>query len=177
MAVLLDDDRAGGQPGKSKPRSPAEIEKIHDVVAAAVGFDEERGDRLTVQNIAFEEPAVEEPVKLPWWKRFSPLMLDGARIVAVLLVALLVVFGVIRPTVRRTLGPAVVESQRVLAATQGPRTIAAAQGELEAALEDDDEPVVTRRQPGLTRRVAKQMQAEPENAARLVREWLTEEAR
>jgi len=176
VAVLLDDERTAGQTGKGKPRSAAEIEKIHGVVAAAVGFDEERGDRLTVENIAFEEPAVEESVKLPWWRRFSPMMLDAARIVAVLLVALLVVFGVVRPTVRRTLGAAVIESQRAIAAPQGPRTIADAQGELEAAL-DDEEPVTPRRLPGLTRRVAKQTQAEPENAARLVREWLTEEAR
>ena len=102
-------------------------------------------------------------------------MLDASRIVAVLLVALLVVFGVIRPTVRRTLGAVVVENQLALAAPQGARTVADVEGELGAHI--DDEPVTPRRLPALTRRVSKATQAEPENAARLVREWLTEEGR
>jgi flagellar M-ring protein FliF len=177
VAVLLDDDRSGGQPGKSKPRSAKELEKIHEVVAAAVGFDEERGDRLTVENIAFEETPVEEVVKLPWWRRYSPLMLDAGRIVSILLIALLVIFGVIRPTVRRTLGPVVLPGDRALGDSQGPRTIADVEGALPGQLDEDDESVGNHKLPSLSRKVARQAQQEPENAARLVREWLAEEAR
>jgi flagellar M-ring protein FliF len=173
VAVLLDDERVGGQ-GKGKPRSAKEIEQIHDIVAAAVGFDEERGDHLTVENIAFEEPLIEEVVKLPWFRRFSPQMLDGGRILAVLFIALLAVFGVIRPTVRRTLGPAVVETQQAL----GPgTTVADVEGALEAHVEEEEAAPVPRRLPSLTRRMVKATQSEPENAARLVRDWLSEDAR
>ena len=159
-------------------RAATEIEKIHEVVAAAVGLDLERGDRLTVENIAFEEPIVEERRAAPLVAPLRPqLMLDAGRIVAVLLIALLVVFGVIRPTVRRTLGAVVVEGQRAIAAPQGPRTVADVQGELRADLDEDDGPTVPRRLPALTRRVSKMAQEEPENAARLVRSWLAEQER
>jgi flagellar biosynthesis/type III secretory pathway M-ring protein FliF/YscJ len=60
---------------------------------------------------------------------------------------------------------------------QGARTVADLEGELDASLDEEDGPAVPRRLPALTRRVTKQAQREPENAARLVREWLSEEAR
>jgi flagellar M-ring protein FliF len=175
VAVLLDDDRSGAD-GKGKPRAAKELEKIHEIVAAAVGFDEERGDHLTVENIAFEETPVEAPVKLPWYKRISPELLDGSRTLAVLLIAVFAIFGVIRPTVRRTLGPGVKETQQLL---EEPQTVAQVEGHLLAQEipEDLDEPFASRQVPTLTRKVVKAAQAEPENAARLLREWLNEEAR
>ena len=186
VAVLLDDDHTvktdaeGATTREAKARTPEEIQKIHDVVAAAVGFDASRGDQLTVENIAFEEPAVDNhpaPAE-PWWKRFGPQLLDGGRVLSVLLVALLVVFGVIRPVTQRALAthPVIVAAR---APEAGPRTIAEVEGELDADLLEGDGPLTPqqRRLPALTRRVAKITLQEPENAARLVRSWLTEEER
>jgi len=182
VAVLLDDDRSGVTKGKGKPRAAKEIEQIHDVVAAAVGFDMERGDQLTVENIAFEEQVVDEPAPQPWYRRSTPEVLETGRIVAVLLIGLLVVFGVIRPTVRRALGPVIVESTQpaLAAASQEPRTVADVEGALDSYIEDEEDTIPAggvRRLPALTRQMAKLAQQEPENAARLVRTWLTEEAR
>ena len=181
VAVLLDDDRTGGQPGHAKPRTAHEIQKIHDVVAAAVGLDVSRGDQLTVENIAFEEPPSDEHATTPWWRRYAPLLLDTGRIVAVLLVAAIVVFGVVRPAVRRTLGPPAVKGAVVV--PQLPRTVGEMQGELEATeaadaeLADDEEPPPHRRLPVLARRVTTMARKEPENAARLIRSWLGENER
>ena len=61
VAVILDDehtsttDAQGKVTHKSAPRNPAELQKIQQIVAAAVGFDQSRGDLLTVENIAFDE--------------------------------------------------------------------------------------------------------------------------
>lgn len=177
VAVLLDDDHGAGPPTRAKHRSAQEILKIHDVVAAAVGLDVERGDQLTVENIPFEEPVADTQVSPPpWWRRYAPLLLDMGRIVAVLLIATFVVFGVVRPTVRRALGPAEVSGAAVV--PQLPRTVADMEGEIAAELDNADEPAAPqRRLPVLTRRVAKLAQQEPENAARLVRSWLAEEER
>jgi flagellar M-ring protein FliF len=176
VAVLLDDDRPTGPSGPAKPRAAPELQKIHDVVAAAVGLDAERGDQLTVENIAFEEaPAEEGQQAAPsWWRRYAPLLLDIGRIVAVLLIATLVVFGVVRPAVRQALSAAVV-APRALATPRLPRTVADMEGDLEAELDEGQEPSPQRRLPVLSRRVAKLAQQEPENAARLVRSWLAEE--
>ncbi len=180
VAVLLDDDHPAGQ-AHGKPRSTQEIQKIHDVVAAAVGLDTMRGDQLTVENIAFEEPQGEDHTAPTVWRRYTPVFLDVGRIVAVLLIALLVVFGVVRPAVRRTLGPPGVKSAVVV--PELPRTVGDMQGALDAShaledeLDDDHEPPPHRRLPVLTRRVTTLARKEPANAARLIRSWLDEKER
>ena len=39
------------------PRTTEELQKIQEIVSSAVGFDQERGDTVTVKNISFEETA------------------------------------------------------------------------------------------------------------------------
>jgi len=186
VAVLLDDDHtvkttaAGKTTRSSRARTPDQIQKIHDVVAAAVGFDAARGDQLTVANIAFEEPPVDDqvvPVE-PWWKRFGPQLIEVGRVVAVVLVALIVVFGVVRPVTKRALGTP--QAALTAGAPAAPlRTIADVEGELDAELLAAEGALTPqqRRLPALTKRVAKITVQEPENAARLVRSWLTEDER
>ncbi len=166
VAVLLD---AG-----PKPRPAEEIQKIHDVVAAAVGFDQDRGDQLTVETIPFEEAPAAEPPPAPWWKTNAPQLLEAAKVIAVFGIALVAMFAVIRPSIRRAFGP----PQPALAeGPQVPRTIAEIEGDLDAQLEASLDGQQSRRLPVLTRRVAKLTQQEPESAARLVRSWLAEEDR
>ena len=42
----------------------------------------ERGDQLTVENIAFEEQVVDEPAPTPWYRRSTPEVPETGRIVA-----------------------------------------------------------------------------------------------
>jgi len=170
IAVLLD---AG-----PKPRAQEETQKIHDVVAAAIGFDKERGDQLTVETIPFEDAPVTEAAPLPWWRNYAPQLVEGARIGAALAIAVLAIFAVIRPILRRMFGTADAQTGAV-PVRQLPRTIAEMEGEIDAELDASLEPPPgqTRRLPVLTRRVAKLTQQEPENAAKLVRSWLAEEER
>ena len=59
-----------GQAVKTKytPRSPDELQKIEALVKSAVGFNAERGDQLTVQNIPFQDTSDAGSVDTPkWW--------------------------------------------------------------------------------------------------------------
>lgn len=59
-----------GQIAKAKytPRSPDELQKIEALVKSAVGFNPERGDQLSVQNIPFQDMGDTGVADTPaWW--------------------------------------------------------------------------------------------------------------
>ena len=107
VAVILDDDHV---PQKQKdgstkltrtPRSREELQKIQGIVAAAVGLDASRGDQLTVENVAFDEPAIEEGPPPTVLEKFTPQLEEGSKVVAVLLIVLLTFLLVVRPMLRK----------------------------------------------------------------------------
>jgi flagellar M-ring protein FliF len=105
VAVVVDDQRTIGADGKAKSQAytPADISRFSDLVKQAVGFDSARGDQVTVNNVAFKIP--EELAALPEtpiWEQgwFLDLL---KQLVAVLAVSL-VLFGVLRPTMRSLAG-------------------------------------------------------------------------
>lgn len=57
VAVLLNDIRTNAEDGtvSSEARSAEEMTKLEALVKSAVGFDEERGDLVTVESISFAE--------------------------------------------------------------------------------------------------------------------------
>jgi flagellar M-ring protein FliF len=104
VAVLV--NHRGGVDAKGKPTSmplpPEEIEKLTALVQEAVGFKKERGDSVRVVNIPFRaEPKVEpEPVPVyrqPW---LLDLLRAGAVPAAMTLMAMMLLFGVVRPALR-----------------------------------------------------------------------------
>jgi flagellar M-ring protein FliF len=179
VAVVLDDSRvppAEGQsgPGGTTPRSAEEIQKIRDLVTAAVGFDAMRGDQLTVENIAFEDAPLEEAVPPPSaWERYQPQAFEAIRILGVVLLGAFAFFGVIRPIAASAMGPARPVKRGAISSATPVRTVEDMESEIEAELQASSE-TATRRLPVLTRRVATLSEKEPENTARLLRAWLTE---
>jgi flagellar M-ring protein FliF len=185
VAVLLDDDRPATsgdpqQPATAKPRAPEEIQKIHGLVAAAVGFDADRGDQLTVENIAFEETPIETVAPPGLWQKFGPQVMEAVRVLGIVALGVLALFGVIRPIVKGSLAagvPAVAAKGTAVAVAKAggsiPRTVQDLEAEMDAQL------AVTgpQRMPVLTKRVAALTQREPENAAHLLRTWLAEDER
>ena len=57
VAVLLDEIRTVSADGEStsEPRTRAELAKLEKLVKSAIGFDEERGDLVTVESISFAD--------------------------------------------------------------------------------------------------------------------------
>ncbi|MFC4592970.1 flagellar basal-body MS-ring/collar protein FliF [Sphingobium tyrosinilyticum] len=90
VAVALDNGADG------KPRSAQEIAALEALVKGAVGFDQARGDVVALSSRSFVKA---EEVKAPWYEAdwVSPLV----RNLSALAVALLVVFGIGRPLLKR----------------------------------------------------------------------------
>lgn len=91
VAVLL------REPDGGKPRSPAEIQQITQLVRAAVGFDPTRNDQVTVISRKFSAE-VTDPVEAAWYE--APWVPMAARNATALIIALLVLFMGVRPLVR-----------------------------------------------------------------------------
>ncbi|MBR0553130.1 flagellar basal-body MS-ring/collar protein FliF [Stakelama marina] len=88
VAVLLRDPEGG------KPRTKAEIQQITDLVRAAVGYDQSRGDQVTVISRKFS-PSATEVDKPAWYDaEWLPMVL---RNVTALVIALLVLLLGVRP--------------------------------------------------------------------------------
>ena len=186
VAVIIDDDHVvktdnGVSTVTRVPRAAEQLKKIEESVSAAVGLNTERGDRLTVQNIAFEEQAVEEVAAPTILQRFQPQLWEGARIGAVLVVAALAFLFFVRPVTRRLAAPALQAAVVVSAGEPGQRvrTVAEMQHEIEAQLDAAAalQAGENLRLPVLTRRVTEASQKEPEHVAKVLRSWMAEEER
>jgi flagellar M-ring protein FliF len=109
VAVVVDDehyvekDKNGTASPKTRPRTPEQIQKLHEVVTAAVGLDTTRGDQLTIHNIAFNERLPEEVPEPGLMDRYGTQVSDGLKIVAVLILGALAFFMVARPLMRRVI--------------------------------------------------------------------------
>jgi len=90
----------------SQPLSPEEIQRITDLVKEAVGFNDQRGDSVKVVSAPFLIDKV-EPEDLPLWKQPWALDLLRSSVVplAAVLIALIAVFGMIRPAIRAATTP------------------------------------------------------------------------
>ncbi len=103
VAVILDNKTvySQGKDGKvasnSEPRSEEEIGAYRDLVLAAVGFNEQRGDVVTIENVPFyseSKPEEQQPV-IPWYTNWyshlyvSPALKYGAFILLFVLAYIL----------------------------------------------------------------------------------------
>jgi flagellar M-ring protein FliF len=100
VAVVVDNKPAPDGKGKSIPLSAQELQHLTDLTKNAVGFDQQRGDSVTVINQAFSADTVTDstPVAQPFWMR--PGMLDLIKQGAGILIALLIAFGLLRPLLK-----------------------------------------------------------------------------
>jgi flagellar M-ring protein FliF len=109
MAVVVDDRStssrdANGQPVEStRPHDPAEIEQLRKLVSATIGFNPERGDSLTVENISFtgltpEEMPLAEPGLI---QDYQYLIQPAIRYIAILLLFALFYLLVFRPVKKK----------------------------------------------------------------------------
>jgi flagellar M-ring protein FliF len=107
-----------GNAAQWQPRSAEELRNLTALAQASVGFDMARGDLLQVEDLAFEENRLQQPVSLPTQllatAEGSPVLIKYAAILTGILVV--VAFGV-RPALRHARfapGPAVKAGVREL---------------------------------------------------------------
>lgn len=184
VAVLIDNKTrtTAGENGDmqtaSEPRTPEEMTKYKDLVAAAVGFNEQRGDRIIVENISFEG-VVDFPAAPTFIERQGPLIVTGLRYLVVPLVFLLVYFLFLRPVQKTVL--AQWSNPRPNTPGELPQTPLTLK-QLEAQLQpagaggrDFIDLTAPSKLDLIRSRVAEQAQKDPESVARLVRTWINED--
>lgn len=106
VAVVVDNETSTNSETKdtrSSPVSKDKIQKINDLVRAAIGFDEKRGDKVSVINTPFVPPMkIEAPPAIPFYEQpwFWSLIEKGGAILITLFIAL----GVVRPFLKYLIG-------------------------------------------------------------------------
>ncbi len=95
----------------STPLTQDEMDKLTALVQEAIGFDQTRGDSVKVINAPFKAEASMKAEEVPIWKQewLLDLLRAGAVPAGLTLVALAVLFGLVRPAVMAALAPPVVE--------------------------------------------------------------------
>lgn len=91
----------------STPLSGDEIEKLTALVQESIGFTKERGDSVKLINAPFRVETVPKAADLPLWQQewLTDLLRAGATPAALALVAMLIVFGFLRPALKAALTP------------------------------------------------------------------------
>lgn len=175
VAVVVDDRIV---PGKEEgqvtriPRTPEEIERITSLVREAMGFNQQRGDSVRVINSTFLVPDAPEPLpELPIWKEtwFQDLVKQGLGA----LLVLVLIFGVLKPTITKLIRPEVVE-------------VPVSEGEEEGEEADDGRPKQIVRDGEVLQLTGKESYEEvldaarqligddPKRVAQLIKQWVAE---
>ena len=97
----------------STPLAQDEMDKLTALVQEAIGFDQTRGDSVKVINAPFRIEAALKEEEVPLWKQqwLLDLLRAGAVPAGLTLVALAVLFGLVRPAVMAALAPPVIEAK------------------------------------------------------------------
>jgi flagellar M-ring protein FliF len=105
VAVVVDDQRVmlGDGSLSTQRYAQEDVNQLRELVMQAVGFDNNRGDQVTVTNVAFRIPdELEALPETPLWEQ--EWVISAAKQLVALLVVLFLVFGVLRPTMRGLVG-------------------------------------------------------------------------
>jgi flagellar M-ring protein FliF len=120
-AVVVNNRSTTDAKGKTttQPLAQEELDKLTALVRESVGFNQERGDSVKVINAPFRREVPVE-VSVPLWQQ--PEAIDLVRSLAVPgalgVVALLVVFGLLRPALKAVQAPANPRGQKLDAVVQ-----------------------------------------------------------
>jgi flagellar M-ring protein FliF len=175
VAVVLDDKSVTGADGKvtTQPLAAEDVARYTQLVKEAIGFDEQRGDRVQVVNASFSTagPADAAPAE-PWYA--SPLFRQLARQGVAVALVLVLVLVVLRPIMKNLFAaparlPAVAGDGSPLAPGELDRDrVTLSGGGAVAALPSYEQHVA------VARNVASQ---DPKRAAQIVREWVSSDVR
>ncbi|MBA1443412.1 MAG: flagellar M-ring protein FliF [Chromatiales bacterium] len=186
VAVVVNDRITLGEDGTPQriQRTPEEITRITNLVKETVGFNIQRGDSVQVINESFYIPAPPEPLpELEIWE--EAWFWDAVRQAGGVLLVLLLIFGVLKPTMNRLTAQVVTQGAEGEGVAGGG---VAGEGGLEGTLEgaggeglalEGDETI---KLPGpgsyeKTIDAARGMiENDPKRVAQVVKKWIAEDA-
>jgi flagellar M-ring protein FliF len=165
--------------GRFKPLDKERLDSIKELVAAAVGAEQERGDSVDIQSAALSQPYV-PPVPDPLTQLRSlmanPLHFYGA--IGVGLLALIVLAWMVKRSIGRKRGKRKEMKVASAAATAvSAAAPAAGQPPVEPADQPKPEPAQAPEQKAyqeIRKRINEEVERNPEAAANIVRKWLAE---
>jgi flagellar M-ring protein FliF len=171
-AVLLDDAiERKFENGKwaefRHKRQPEELKPIEELAQAAIGFNTDRGDVISVQNLTFDHAEAVEVQPPTFVEQVRKAMADYAQVIrysTLLVLFILVYLLTIRPIQKRVLA--------TRPPPQHPKPSVNADPELAAP---DPVTSLAQRSVILKKQLAEFVKAEPESSTTAVRAWLREE--
>ncbi len=193
VAVVVDDKRQVTGEGENRQveyvqRSPEELEKIRNLVATAVGYNEERGDIIEVSNISFDT-SKDEVVQsgliqgVETTRLVSTLIKYGIGLIIIILFYFLVIRKIMKRLSEYKTGEAVAAGGGAgegIDFTVGedikfPKTIEELEKEIESEL-DENAPVDTEsvKNKVMLRKIEDAAKEDPEMIANLIKVWLRE---
>ena len=195
VAVVVDNKSGGADAAPAEGEaaagswSPAELENLTNLIKGAVGFNQERGDTVTVINAPFvpvEVIELEAAEEIPIWETsfFQKMLKQGLAFIVVLIL----VFAVLRP-IMKSLSDTGAQKNALAQATanaQAAQTAAAAGGQGYAGAAQMGMPAAAGAGtallsgPGqnydLQLNTAQALVADnPERAAQVIKQWVTED--
>jgi flagellar M-ring protein FliF len=188
VAVVVDGTYTTDAQGNSTyaPRPQATLDQIKALVQSAIGFDQTRGDQITVANLQFAQGPTPIAVGTSGPGLFDFTrddLINGAEMLVTLIIALALVFFVMRPLLKRVLTPETQPLALPVSAEVGPPGMVMAPDptlEFEEAMPPGQTPawINNARNMGATqaktlKTVGTLVEENPKQAALIVRDWLT----
>ncbi len=188
----------GEETVQSVPRDPQELTIVEDIVKRAVGFKEERGDEITVNNVDFRLPTMDEELynldqETPW---SLPNILEKVFIFIAILAAMVIMHSLFKQVKERN--EAIQTQLRILKGEPEPLAALAAggtgeltEGEVSGALPSGERGVVPAEEDQLisaddffkdvhkvnefNEKIRAYIKENPETATNLLKIWLMED--
>lgn len=137
VAVLVNEATVVNEAGEQQlaPRDETELEALRDLVASAVGFDEARGDIITIKSMALQSisPTGTE-VSTPLWQGLDIDLMSAIQMAVLALVTLILGLFVVRPLLSRSEQ----DDLPAVAAIAAPSDEAVGTNRAAGQIEDDD---------------------------------------
>ena len=193
MAVVVDDavetslDENGETVTTTRPRSAEEMERLRNLVSDSIGFDAQRGDTLTVENISFQQVPVEMPVltEETLLQQYGPLIQPAMRYVVILAVFLLFYLLIFRPVKQKVFNSlefADPQLAQLAAATGDNQMVQQLKTQMDSLREggpasDGDEEVglLGHRHSQIKKQLVEVARREPDTVTRILKSWLSQD--
>ncbi len=167
VAVMVDGTYKVGDDGKETyvPRTPEELKRYEDLVKMAVGFNQERGDKLVLTNIPFQREYVEELQEEGVdYAQYLPTVMKYFIPIAAMVMAFFLIFRPMLNSIKRTPLPAPAGLPRSVAELEG----FAGRDALPEGGEVPEDQVAKDQ-------VVELVKQNPDQAVSIVKEWINEE--
>jgi flagellar M-ring protein FliF len=166
------------------------MKQIEELVAAAIGVDATRGDKVAVENLSFQTLPLEAPIPPSLTERVLPIVdkwINVIRYGALVLLFLLIYLLVLRPIKRQIvttfrelpgqLGMGKASREALPGGVPGAPNVKNDDGTaVEASIHQlEDSPAETKQAVILKKNLLEKVKKEPATASRLIQNWMRQE--